>query len=514
LTGNNRVDRRQKRSNAVGSISKESAVMPNNWRKCRDKLFGIAAVAIAVCSGCQPSEPMKRDLPSLGDNSGGSWSESSRVGDTLTIRRSSFTHTAFNPTEEERERLVVVWGRPKVIHSSDIRNGKHVWRVGEKGHDPKVRISGSVFLRSEDGELRLLDGAMAICIMLATEPERAPAWTQPPSMLPGEYNPRHPHTYAEEIVTNDEGYFEWILPLDGRIKRLPGKSSSYQIGLSIGEKHADKAKFETGSPVLPQSISKVTIPGPPELSPTMQAINGAPAMEQVYCNPAMLVRAVNHLHGLEEGGARRAMEEFLTIARQTRQGYRDPQNIDTSHDECVSLIIQALYEPREGVMRVPVRGGAPSDDEDHAKWPRMPLAFQDDVPFVVGFVFELGVYSGYFPGPTEHLEWANENAKFRKGPLCPADDPLAAADRLCARPEASVFLSKPGALSGIRKQAWTMIAHLVEAPIRPEACPEYLPETYNTPDLDDEETWRKFKAAAAKHRIAWSETEQNYVEVR
>ncbi len=168
----------------------------------------------------------------------------------------------------------------------------------------------------------------------------------------------------------------------------------------------------------------------------------------------MLVRAVNHLHSLGKTKAIAELREFVNIAG---QGWtkRDPADIETSDYQCVFLIVRLLFEPQNpsesrpwmaiGAMSPTPRG------EDQSLWPMFPLAVQDDLPFIL----INGVFLGGLPEhPYVHVDWAEKNGRLRAKPLRPADDPIAAVERLASLPQTRRLFKDDSHYALLRRQAW------------------------------------------------------------
>jgi hypothetical protein len=203
------------------------------------------------------------------------------------------------------------------------------------------------------------------------------------------------------------------------------------------------------------------------LNATMQAINGAPSVTPWGWNPVMLVRAVNHLQSLGKQKAIAELREFLKIARDSFRANRDPADIDTSDEQCVFLIVRLLFELEVTSGTLPdLYIGAMwlrPEKTDSSFWPLYPLALQDDVPFLL---IDGVLLSGYPQHPSSHVDWAEKHGKLRAQPLRPADDPIAAVDKLIAQPQTGRLCGSDSFKIMLRYEAWQAIAHLVRVRIK------------------------------------------------
>jgi hypothetical protein len=310
-----------------------------------------------------------------------------------------------------------------------------------------------------------------------------------------------------------DGKFSIFVEAD-RIRRTVGKSGDFQVGLCLRTKSEKTVKWSNATAVLPESVKTVSVPGPKPLSPTLQVINAAPAIDPTKFDPVALVRAVNHLQGLGNEKAIAELREFLKIARAGSSVERDPTNIDTSDSENVILIVRLLFEPDNAQTPRPELANhviESPNENDKPLWPYYPLAIQDDFPFLLqssrkaefpgSFQFmEFMTDPPHVPAPSKaFVDWAEKHGKLRAKPLRPIDDSVAAADRLLALPQANrlphFWSASP------RMQCYYAISKL----IMPNGT------TLDLLKLDDNTKWAEIKKIASKAKTRWSEKEQRYI---
>jgi hypothetical protein len=133
-------------------------------------------------------------------------------------------------------------------------------------------------------------------------------------------------------------------------------------------------------------------------------------------------------------------------------------------------------------------------EADKSLWPLYPLAIQDDVPFLL---INGVLLAGYPQHPFSHLDWAEKHGKLRAQPLRPADDPIAAVDKLIAQPQIGRLCGSDTLKIMLRYEAWQAIAHLVRVPMGGN-------------DFNGA-AWEERKKLAAKLKIRWDVDKQNYV---
>jgi hypothetical protein len=214
-----------------------------------------------------------------------------------------------------------------------------------------------------------------------------------------------------------------------------------------------------------------------------EAIRKSPSSTRDW-NPVMLVRAVNQLEAL---GRADAIAELRRFSKYPFHDY-----------DRVCLILRLLFEvdPRSEGLHLGALDLTPSK-ADEALWPRFPLALQDDVPFcLTGGGMRIGRSSdplGYLGrGPFLPL---------RAKPLRPADDPIAAVDKLLALPQTGRLTNSESFRAGLRRQAWLAIAPLLRG----------TPVHSNPEDMEfTDKDWEARKREVAKAKTYWDVEKQDY----
>jgi hypothetical protein len=191
------------------------------------------------------------------------------------------------------------------------------------------------------------------------------------------------------------------------------------------------------------------------------AIRQSPSSSSDW-NPAMAVRAVNRLQALGRADAIAELRKF-----------------SEDYDR-VSLILRLLFEV------------------DHRSEAQFLLILQNDVPFcLTGGGMRMG-------RPSDPLEYLGRGPflPLRAKQLHPADDPIAAIDKLLALPQTTELLSNSEwSRAGLRRQAWLAIAPLLSgASVR--SNPDHA-------EFMDEE-WEARKREAAKAKTYWDVEKQDY----
>jgi hypothetical protein len=444
-----------------------------------------------------------------------------------------------SPSASEPRRLCAEWGRVGAGRWEDgglFRKGRQSpWQeTKEVERDGLLGIRGKLLIESEDGNsLRPLLRPQPIRVVIARSPGTRPDWRKRHSL---KYVTSSSHgddfAWSDCIAASDGTFLAAFKPDD--LRRTPGTVSEFHVAVALGKREGETVTWDNSTVILPRSTGVVPIPGPRVLSKTLQAINGAPLPEPEDYDPAMLIRAVNHLHALGKERAIAEMREFLKVAtprfweiNECDPADRDPANIDTSDSQCILLIAPLLFEPAEPGVHMP---------------DIVPIVVKDDVPFlttgrrprgggvgggsggsfagVVGGFGGLwggsvtgvpwtsqqvggfaggsgfgggGGWGGNAPSGTSQLDWAARHGKLRAKPLRPTGNPLDAAATLLAKPP---FRYSPMPL---RQEAWNAISHLVKL--------KSAPRLYPWSDAD----WEECKKEAARLKIHWSEEQQQYV---
>jgi len=449
--------------------------------------FCCAALASATITSAQTIEP-QADTPQF--------TFDQTVGNDRTHIEtfSRLAGKSHNPDAKEQKRLRIRWDKTSMGFFD--YSSQRQWHDSDAVHPRRqLAVRGTLSIVAEDGKIaKPIDWAQGVQVVLSRTSRNKPDWTK-----------RHDSKDSawSDCVVQKDGTFRATFRLDD-IRRPVARTEPFQVAISLAVRSGRSLTWRNSVPVLPQTVAMVPIAGPHALSPTMQAINGAPSVSAEGFDPVTLVRAVNHLHSLGKAKAITELRDFLRIARYSN-GERDPANIDTSDGQCVFLIVRLLFEPEKRGDKLPDVGiGAfiPFREEnDVALWPLFPLALQDDIPFVLNEGVILG---GLAEHPGSHVNWAEKHGKLRARPLWPADDPLRAVDKLAALPQtARLGLPDRGVL---RRQGWKTIAHLAQ---RPAGSQDFWPDHRGKYDANAD--WEAHKRIAAKLKIRWDEKLQRYV---
>jgi hypothetical protein len=410
------------------------------------------------------------------------------------------TQGARNPDARELARLRVEWGKPSIgFWTGTTESGKSSpeWQESNVSPDRVLRVSGRLMFALDDAKsLKPLGRVQPLRVILARSPSEHPDWTR--------RHDRKDSTWADCIASAD-GVFDAELPLGG-LQRRPAIASDFQVALSLGRRSAGWITWYNAASVLPRSMGSLRIPGPPRLSATVEAINGAPSslLGDAF-DPAKLVRAVNGLQPLGKDKAIKELRQFLEIAPRHHSGNRDPANIDTADRHCVYWIVRLLFEPMDPKGELPAMTFGqmfPLNYETGKQgWPLFPLALKDDVPFLLMSGSAIG--GGHYKQPEWHLQWVEEHGRVRRELLLPADDPLATADAVLATPQAR-RVHDPDFETMLHRQALRSISHLIQPLLRPQDL-----DTYSIVLSGAE--WAAYRRLAEKRKIRWSADLQQYV---
>lgn len=435
--------------------------------------------------------------------SGGSGGGGTNGRNEYQYRSSGTPAKPFPIDDQLRKRLVVEWGKAAmgyVDYDPEDDDGP-IWKDDDSLRpDRYLSIRGRLLVRSEDGKsVRPIDWLQPIRVVVSRLPETKHDWSERQEM--------HDAVW-DEFITGEKG--EFLVRLSpGEVRRAIGKPAKFQVGLSLGTQEGAQVRWENTIGVLPQSVTMLTIPGVPAISPTMQIINGAPSYQQNDFNPAKLVRAVNHLLPLGKEKAIAALRDFLKVARDDYQSLRMDENIDTSDKTCVFLIVRLLFEPMDLAEELPAIMTVPfapiPTDADRKFWPLHPVHLQDDVPF---FLVLYGGLGGVPDQPERHVNWAEEHGKIRAKPLRPLDNPMMAASRLIALPQTKRLFDEEffnTDFAGLLyRQAWNIIEDADPESPKPKPV---LPAN----DSEEDDDWEMRIQAASKRKIRWDEMESRYV---
>lgn len=298
------------------------------------------------------------------------------------------------------------------------------------------------------------------------------------------------------------GAFEVHFPIY-EINRPVGKAGPVQVGITLGEHRGQSMEWNNQTPVLPQTIGTITIPGSPPISETLQLLCECPnPLGWDEYNPITLVRAVNHLRSLGKDDAIAALRAFARLApvESSSVRHRKTASIDTTDQQRLCLIIPLLFERKNPEVKFPTNEDFSHDGSD--EWWDFRVSVEDDIPFhntkIVGRTGPPDPPRGYL------VEWAAKHGKLREKPLRPADDPLAAADSLYAKLAAKEPdwhpLYEDILRTHVRHQAWRIVAPFMESE-----------RAKNWPGGLDDTEWQELKAKAERLNIRWSEERQEYV---
>jgi hypothetical protein len=371
-----------------------------------------------------------------------------------------------------------------------------VWHDSALRHPRReLAAGGGLELLSEDCKSsKPVDWFQGVRVIFARFPDTRPDWNKRQDQVDS--------VWSDCTVQPDGSFCATFDP--AQFRRPAGRSARFQVGLSLATKVGRTLTWKNTVPVLPQSVQTIAIPGPPTLSPIQQAINGAPSVIMMDFDPTVLIRAVNRLRALGKPNAIAELRRFLGMARRSWHTERDPENIDTSDEQCVFLIVRLLFEPAEpGDTRPPLFIGAMVPrlpEQDQSLWPYFPLIVQDDIPLLFS---QFGGIGGVPEPASDHVDWAEQHGRLRAQPLHPGDDPLRAVDKVLALPQTVRLRAESWGESELRKQAWRMIEPLF---VRPPEAGVFWPGRGDDLDAD----WNKQKGMAASNKIRWDETLQAY----
>ncbi|MEX1233135.1 MAG: hypothetical protein WEB58_22990 [Planctomycetaceae bacterium] len=412
-----------------------------------------------------------------------------------------------NPDADLRKRLVVEWGKVSmgyIDQDNDLESNDQYWITWKDDdslrEDRMLAIRGRLLIESEDGKSRRpIDWVQGVRVVVSRLPDKKYDWSERQEM--------HHAVWGDFVIWDKGEFLATVSP--GEVLRSVGKESQFQVALSLGERRKQKITCKNTLGVLPQSVTMLSIPGPPPIDETIQIINGAPSYEPYNFNPAKLVRAVNHLRPLGKERAIQELRRFLKMARDSMESTRVDENIDTSDKTCVFLIVRLLFESSDPLVEMPHILTVPfdpiPDDSDKKLWPLHPIHLQDDIPF---FMVHSGGLGGAPDQPERHVDWAVEFGKIRERPLRPIDNPMLAAERLWALPQTKRLYAREQfpeySQDRIFRQAWNIIEDA--DPQIPKPKPMEPDDDYDLPDY-----WIARWKSALKLNIKWNEGENKYV---
>ncbi len=327
------------------------------------------------------------------------------------------------------------------------------WGIPRIISPPYVQLTGRLTVHEDQGPgVRPLDWFQGIGILIARDPEVVCDWSL------GYWSD---DTFELLVVPKPDGSFTVCIdPIE--LHRRPGEDDWYSVGIVfydtsrdtvyrsggigcygleffpyVSTKDASRGEPTVG--ILPQSQSKLEIPGPAVLSATQMAINAAPSIDSWNFDPLALVRAVNHLQALGKHGAIAALREFADLSWRGLPGWgnsslpRIAENIDTCDRKSVALILRLLFE-LPGWSSHPYLKGVPNPRLPVEKeWlGQFPLGVHRGIPFLL--VYGLGGTSTGEQEIDELIDLYEAEGVLRNGPMIPDDNPFRAARELAAVP--------------------------------------------------------------------------------
>ncbi len=164
----------------------------------------------------------------------------------------------------------------------------------------------------------------------------------------------------------------------------------------------------------------------PTLYEAVRVIHRSPGFLTAF-DPVNLIRAVNFLHMMGEAKAVSALQEYVRLC------LAHPDLVWHQLDsERVILLARLLWEaPDKGAALRPPMLGAPSISvmRGTVSEALFPLALGDDVPFLINGGYRLG---GVPEDAMSYVRYCRANGVFRKRPMAPGNDPVAAGTGVIA----------------------------------------------------------------------------------
>lgn len=408
------------------------------------------------------------------------------VGSGWLATYTDIDHESSRPDRLDRGRLYVEWDPPERTPLN--------W----------VRVSGRICIEGVGAAPgRALDWFEGVRVLTARNPGTAIDWSRKAL--------REDSVWVDYTIGHNGEFCHMLNTSD--INCRVGASAKFQFGVTLAEATGNQIYWPYQMPALPQSISWLDVPGPPELSPITQLINGSPSPHGFLFDPLALIRAVNHLRSLGREGAMIALRVFADlcwrgvphayVASFNRRRPRIPENLDSGDGECLFLIVRLLYDapgtgahPRMGLGAYNPKPGVGIEE----RWPRFPIVVEENIPFF-GAV-ELWLGSGMPRQPETMLDWYEEHGIFVTEPLCPANDPLAVADCLACDSD----LPGPGGNihHRVRQQAARML------PDDPRIAKEKV-AVLASDGWIAAGVWEHLREAVAEHGICWNAASESYV---
>jgi hypothetical protein len=277
------------------------------------------------------------------------------------------------------------------------------------------------------------------------------------------------------------GTIKATIPLS-KLRTQSGETRTFQMGISFGVRRNKTVAWRNTSPILPQSVAQIKIPGPKPLGKVVQLINAVPSPLGWDYNPATVIRAVNGLRHYDKKTVIASIREYLLLAYDT--GYERDEivadNIDTSNQYSLKTLMPVLFPKVQF-----------ADDAGRL------IRVQDGIPF---HIVRYGDTSGSPGSTTPLVDKAESDGELIEIDLMPTNNPLLAADSVynaIAKPEDQKWNYQ--LREHIRRQAWRMVNHLVKA------------QDKSGPDLNNDRTWNRLKSEVEKLNIRWDAGKGEYV---
>lgn len=274
------------------------------------------------------------------------------------------------------------------------------------------------------------------------------------------------------------------------IRRRPGRKNSFQIALALGHQKDDSAWWSNHDRALKQTVARIEIEGPPQLSPSMQLLSGLPNPLGWRFEPAPLIRAINHFRKLGKEESIIILREFLEKAPDPGYGgFRepDPESLDMANQWCLSILLPFVFQSSNPKPR-PFRSEY--------------VAVYQGIPFHTALIAGT---SGRPPNVKPLVDWAENEGTIESEQLDPTNRPLDAADKLYAlllqkmskeERESEQTEGFRSIKAHLRAQAYSLVRHLVEQPEQDEGQHRQIEIT--------DDRWRDLKARLERMTIRWN----------
>lgn len=434
----------------------------------RPLLLCSAFLAAAVCSRQVSADidEYEEDLRPTG------WSSDN---DKSVVTYTKVVNRADHPGDDVLKHIRVEWRGAEV----DLQR----WRC--------LKVRGRLAVVDGD-KLRPVDWFQGITVLLNVGPEPQVDWSKGFDA---------DMTADNHVLLRPDGTFTVAISLS-QAPRFAGKERRCQAGVILGKPNGRRMIYKFGGIPLAASITTLTLPPAPELDPILQLINAASRWPKRCADATAIIKAVNGLQPLGKQEALDSLRRYVAIAPDgffdnDRVAF-DPANIDQGNHRVAFWIIRLLFEPAQAGTRIPqpmIGAAVPHRPKaDDGLWPLFPIELVDDVPFMIAEGWNLG---GHPQHPSAHIAWAERYGVIRDAPLRPADDPLAAADRLLSLPKSQRLIVRT---DHIRNQTWQFVANVLSMPDRDQ-------RRFN--EVTDNQ-WDNLRRTAAENHIHWDEKSQRY----